>query len=179
MLGAMIMYGLQPGPFLMVKSGDVVWTMIAGLVLANVFLLLSNVLLIPLFVNLLRGVQGVLSSVVIALCVVGAYSISYSYFNVWIALVFGVVGYLMRKNDYPTGPFILAVVLAPLAENYFRQSVMLGQGDISIFWQRPISLVILMAMGLAVAMALGLKALMLRRGVNVASDGSLDKETEE
>lgn len=179
MLGAMIMYGLQPGPFLMVRSGDVVWTMIAGLVLANVFLLLSNVLLIPLFVNLLRGVQGVLSSVVIALCVVGAYSISYSYFNIWIALIFGVVGYLMRKNDYPTGPFILAVVLAPLAENYFRQSVMLGQGDLSIFWQRPISLVILVAMGLAVAMALGLKALMLRRGVNAASDGSLDKETEE
>ncbi|MCB9942594.1 MAG: tripartite tricarboxylate transporter permease [Geminicoccaceae bacterium] len=179
MLGALIMYGLQPGPFLMVKSGDVVWAMIAGLVLANVFLLLSNILLIPLFVNLLRGIQGVLSSVVIALCVVGAYSLSYSYFNIWIALIFGIIGYLMRRHDYPTGPFILAVVLAPLAENYFRQSVMLGQGSLSIFWERPISLGIIIAMGVAICLALVLKMMMRRRQAVLASPHSMDEETEE
>lgn len=146
MLGALIMFGLQPGPLLMIKSGDVVWGMIAGLVVANVFLLVSNILLIPVFVNLLRAVQGNLASVVAALCVVGAFSLSYSTFNVWIALIFGVVGYLFRKNDYPTGPFILALVLAPLAENYFRQSVMLGQGDVGIFLDRPASLAIIVAM---------------------------------
>lgn len=163
MLGALIMFGLQPGPLLMIRSGDVVWAMIAGLVLANVFLLLSNILLIPLFVNLLRGVQGVLASVVIALCVVGAFSLSYSTFNIWIALIFGVIGYLMRKNDYPTGPFILAVVLAPLAENYFRQSVMLGQGRLAIFWERPISLAIILAMVLAIVGAIILRFSMRKR----------------
>lgn len=146
MLGALIMFGLQPGPLLMIKSGDVVWAMIAGLVLANIFLLLSNVLLIPVFVNLLRTVQGYLASVVVALCVVGAFSLAYNTFNIWVALVFGVLGYLMKKCDYPTGPFILAVVLAPLAENYFRQSIMLGQGDWGIFIDRPISLGIIIAM---------------------------------
>ena len=172
MLGALIMFGLQPGPLLMIKSGDVVWAMIAGLVLANVFLLLSNILLIPLFVNLLRGIQGVLASVVIALCVVGAFSLAYSTFNIWIALIFGVIGYLMRKNDYPTGPFILAVVLAPLAENYFRQSVMLGQGRMAIFWERPISVTIIGAMIAAIMLTLGLRLLMRRRRAALQSDAT-------
>jgi putative tricarboxylic transport membrane protein len=137
-------------------------------VLANIFLLLSNILLIPLFVNLLRGVQGVLASVVIALCVVGAFSLSYSTFNIGIALVFGIIGYLMRKNDYPTGPFILAVVLAPLAENYFRQSVMLGQGRMAIFWERPISVTIIIAMILTVLAAIVLRLVMRKRRAAIA-----------
>lgn len=170
MLGALIMFGMQPGPLLMIKSGDVVWAMIAGLVVANVFLLLSNIVLIPLFVNLLRGVQGVLASVVIALCVVGAFSLSYSNFNIWIALIFGVVGYLMRKCDYPTGPFILAVVLAPLAENYFRQSIMLGQGSAGIFFDRPISVTIIGFMLLAVVISFILKAMMRRRAEVLANN---------
>ncbi len=177
MLGALIMFGMQPGPLLMIKSGDVVWAMIAGLVIANVFLLLSNVLLIPLFVNLLRGIQGVLASVVIALCVMGAYSLSYSTFNIWVALVFGVIGYLMRKNDYPTGPFILAVVLAPLAENYFRQSVMLGQGSVGIFWERPISLTILILMAVAIVTTTALRAVMRRRKARIAASGETTEES--
>lgn len=159
MLGALIMFGMQPGPLLMVKSGDVVWAMIAGLILANFFLLLSNILLIPLFVNLLRIIQGNLASVVISLCVIGAFSISYSDFNIWIMLIFGVIGYLMKKNDYPSGPFILAVVLGPLAEDYFRRAVMMGQGDASIFIQRPISLSIIIAfVVIAVLVLFGKKA---------------------
>lgn len=175
MLGALIMFGMQPGPLLMIKSGDVVWAMIAGLVLANVFLLLSNVLLIPLFVNLLRGIQGVLASVVIALCIVGAWSLSYSPFNVWIALIFGVIGYLMRKNDYPTGPFILAVVLTPLAENYFRQSIMMGQGRAAIFWERPISLTIILAMALAIALTFALRLSMRRRRAAISAQGTQEE----
>lgn len=163
MLGALIMFGMQPGPLLMIKSGDVVWAMIAGLVLANIFLLFSNVLLIPVFVNLLRSVQGHLASVVIALCVVGAFSLAYSTFNIWVALVFGVLGYLMKKADYPTGPFILAVVLAPLAENYFRQSIMLGQGDWAIFIDRPISLGIIIAMVVLGGLGMATKRFMKRR----------------
>ncbi len=159
LLGALIMFGMQPGPLLMIKSADVVWGTIAGLVIANVFLLLSNVLMIPLFINLIRIIQNYLASVVIALCVVGAFSLSYSTFNIWIALIFGIIGYLMRKNSYPTGPFILAVVLAPLAESYFRQAVMLGQGNILIFVQRPISLGILTVMGIILTLLFGFKKL--------------------
>lgn len=146
MLGALIIFGLQPGPLLMMQSGDVVWGMIAGLVVGNVFLLFSNVLLIPLFINLLRVIQTHLSAVVVGLCLVGAFSLNYSLFNVWIVLIFGVVGYVMRKHDYPSGPFILAVVLTPLTENYFRQSIMLSQGSWGIFVERPISLTMVLIM---------------------------------
>lgn len=169
MLGALIMFGLQPGPLLMIKSGDVVWAMIAGLILANVFLLLSNILLIPIFVNLLRAVQRNLASVVISLCIVGAFSLSYSSFNIWIALIFGVVGYLMRKNSYPTGPFILAVVLGPLAENYFRRAVMMGQGDAGIFLERPISLSLIVIMVLIGVGTVAVKRLMRNRRRAAAS----------
>lgn len=166
LLGALIMFGLQPGPLLMMKSGDVVWGMISGLVLANVFLLITNILMIPLFINLLRIIQNYLASVVLALCVVGAFSLSYSEFNIWIALIFGVIGYLMRKSNYPTGPFILAIVLAPLAENYFRQAVMLGQGDVGIFIQRPISQGILVTMAIILLLVFFFKK---KRNINLLS----------
>lgn len=167
MLGALIMFGMQPGPLLMINSSDIVWALIAGLILANIFLLLSNILLIPLFINLLRIIQGNLSSVVIALCLVGAFSLSYSVFNIWIALIFGIVGYFMKKNDYPTGPLILAVVLAPLAESYFRQAIMLGQGKISIFIDRPISVGIMLSMVVIGVSMIIAKKYMNRRKVSI------------
>lgn len=139
MLGALIMFGLNPGPLLMVQSADIVWGTIASLVIANVFLLGSNVLLIPLFINALRLVQRHLTSIVVAFCLVGAFAINYSIFEIWIVLVFGVIGYLMKKADYPAGPFILALVLSPLAENYFRQSIMMGQGSWDIFVSKPLT----------------------------------------
>jgi putative tricarboxylic transport membrane protein len=138
--------------------------MIAGLVVGNVFLLFSNVLLIPLFINLLRVIQAHLASVVIGLCLVGAFSLNYSLFNVWIVLIFGVVGYLMHKHSYPSGPFILAVVLTPLAENYFRQSIMLSQGSWGIFVERPISLTLVLLMAAAIAIAIMNKQGMFKRG---------------
>ncbi|WP_235958184.1 tripartite tricarboxylate transporter permease [Salipiger sp. PrR003] len=139
MLGALIMFGLNPGPMLMIQSADIVWGAIAGLVIANVFLLGSNILLIPLFVNALRLMQRHLSAIVVAFCLVGAFAINYGTFDIWIAAAFGIVGYLMKKANYPAGPFILALVLTPLAENYLRQSIMIGQGSWSIFWAKPLT----------------------------------------
>lgn len=144
MLGALVMYGLRPGPLLMVESGRLVWLMIAGLIIANVFLLISNILLIPAFINIIRLVQKYLSPIVAVLCILGAYSLNYGMFNIWIVLIFGVFGYFMKKFKYPSGPLILSVVLAPLTENYFRQSIMLSQGSFSIFLSRPVSLGILL-----------------------------------
>ncbi len=144
MLGALIMYGLRPGPLLMVESGRLVWLMIAGLIIANVFLLFSNILLIPVFINIIRMIQKYLSPIVTVLCILGAYSLNYGMFNIWIVLIFGVLGYFMKKFDYPSGPLILSVVLAPLTENYFRQSIMLSRGSFSIFLTRPVSLGIIL-----------------------------------
>ncbi len=143
MLGVLIMFGMRPGPLLMVESGDIVWAMIAALCLANIFLLLSNLLMIPLFVNTIRLVEKNLSVLVLALCCVGAYALNYSYFNVWLMLLFGVFGFIVKKFKMPVGPLILSVVLAPSLESYFRQSLMLSRGSYSIFVTRPVSLVIL------------------------------------
>lgn len=140
MLGALIMYGLRPGPLLMIESGPIVWTMIAGLIIANVFLLISNIIMIPLFVNMIKLIQKYLSPIVTVLCVFGAYSLNYGMFNVWMILIFGIIGYFIKKFKYPTGPLILSVVLAPLTENYFRQSLMISQGTYAIFLTRPYSL---------------------------------------
>lgn len=140
MLGALIMYGLKPGPLLMVESGDVVWATIAGLYAANFFLLISNILLIPLFISLMQIIQKRLTATVAALCLLGAVAINYTTFNVWVVVVFGVLGYLFKKLNYPTAPFILSLVLAPLTENYFRQALMLARGDFTVFFTRPISL---------------------------------------
>ena len=123
----------------MIQSPDIVWGTIAGLVLANIFLLASNILLIPLFVNALRLIQQHLSAIVVAFCLVGAFSINYGTFDIWITAIFGVIGYLMKKANYPAGPFILAVVLTPLAENYLRQSIMIGQGSWGIFFAKPVT----------------------------------------
>ena len=143
MLGVLIMFGMRPGPLLMTESGDIVWAMIAGLCLANIFLLISNLLMIPLFVNTIRLVEKNLSMLVIALCCVGAYALNYSYFNVWLMLVFGLFGFIVKKFKMPAGPLILSVVLASSLEGYFRQSLMLSKGSYMIFVTRPVSLVIL------------------------------------
>lgn len=144
LLGALIMYGIQPGPRIFETSADVVWTVIIGLFVSNIMLLLLNTFLIPFFVKLMYYGQWYLNSLVTFLCVIGAFSLSYGTFDIWVALLFGVVGYFFKKLDYPLGPFILAVVLTPIAENSFRQSMILGRGDYSIFLTRPISLVILL-----------------------------------
>lgn len=171
MLGALIMFGLQPGPMLMVQSADVVWGTIAGLVVANVLLLISNILLIPLFINVLRVSQKHLTMIVVSFCLVGAFVLNYSVFNVGVAVAFGFLGYLMKKADYPIGPFILSLVLAPLLENYFRQSIMLGQGSWNIFVDRPISLVFVVLLTSIVVLSAVGKQVMSRRRKQSAAQG--------
>ena len=142
LLGALIMYGLRPGPLLMVESGPIVWAMIAGLIIGNIMLFFSNIVLIPMFINIIRIAQKYVSPLVAALCVIGAFALNYSFFNIWVMLIFGVIGYLMKKFKYSSGSLILSVVLAPLTESYLRQALIISQGRYSVFFTRPISLTI-------------------------------------
>ncbi|MBT2689251.1 tripartite tricarboxylate transporter permease [Bacillus sp. ISL-47] len=143
LIGALIIFGLQPGPRIFDTSSDVVWTIIIGLFVANILLLLANIFLIPLFVKLIYFGQWYLGPIITFICVVGAFSLTYNNFNVWVALVFGILGYFFKKLEYPTAPFILSLVLAPLAEDSFRQSLILSRGELSIFFTRPISLTLM------------------------------------
>ncbi len=148
MLGALMMYGLQPGPLLFLKNPDFVWGVIASMYIGNVMLVIMNMACIPLFVKICKIPNYFLMPFVIVFATVGVYSVDGNIFDVWMLYVFGVMGYFMNKFGMPRAPVLLAVVLGPMVERALRQSLILSQGSYDIFFTRPISAVLLM-MGLA------------------------------
>ncbi len=144
LLGGMVIWGLEPGPLLFVEHTEFVWGLIASLYSANLFSLLINIAFIPAFIWVLKLPFTVLAPVIFILCVIGGYVPTMDMHDVWLMFVFGVVGYLMRKLDYPLAPAVLAIVLGPLAERSLRQSLIGSQGDVMTFFERPISGTILM-----------------------------------
>ena len=139
LLGGMVIWGLEPGPLLFTEHKEFVWGLIASLYAANFFSLIINIAFIPAFIAVLKMPFTILAPVIFGLCVVGGYVPTLDMHDVWLMFVFGVVGYLMRKLDYPLAPAVLAIVLGPLAERSVRQSLIGSHGDISIFFSRPIS----------------------------------------
>ena len=161
MLGALTLFSLQPGPLLFTKNPDFVWGLIASMYIGNVMLLVLNTAFVPAFVAVLRVPYTVLAPLIGIFCVVGVYSVNYSVLDLWIMLGFGVVGYLANKLDYPLAPMVLALVLGGPLENALRQSLKMSQTDVSIFFTRPVSGVI-MAIALAVILWSVLKPLLWR-----------------
>jgi putative tricarboxylic transport membrane protein len=139
LLGGMVIWGLEPGPLVFVNHPDFVWGLIASLYAANLFALLINVAFIPAFIAVLKMPFTILAPIIFVLCVVGGYVPTMDMHDVWLMLIFGVAGYLMRKLDYPMAPAVLAIVLGPLAEPAMRQSLIGSHGDLMIFFERPIS----------------------------------------
>jgi len=152
LLGGMVIWGLEPGPMLFVNEQEFVWGLIASLYAANIFALLINLAFIPAFLMVLKLPFTILAPIIYILCVVGGYAPTQDMHDVWLMLIFGVVGYLMRKLDYPLAPAVLAIVLGPLAEASMRQSLIMSHGSMTVFFERPISGVItLAALGLLLA----------------------------
>ncbi|MDQ2092284.1 tripartite tricarboxylate transporter permease [Marimonas arenosa] len=139
LLGGMVMWGLVPGPMLFIEQPDFVWGLISSLYTANFAAVVINIALIPLFVWALRMPFTVLCTLVLVLCIVGGYAPSQKMHDVWLILGFGVVGYLLRKADYPLAPLVLALVLGPLMEKSFRQTLIAEQGNMFAFVERPLS----------------------------------------
>ena len=134
MLGGLLIWGLQPGPLLFIEQKDFVWGLIASIYLGNVAGLIVVLTTVPLFAAILRIPFSIIAPVIIAICAVGAYTVHNSMFDVWMMLLFGVVGYVFTKLDYPLAPLVLAIVLGNKAEESFRQAMLSSQGDLSIFW---------------------------------------------
>jgi putative tricarboxylic transport membrane protein len=143
LLGALMIHGLQPGPLLMSKAPDLFWGTIVSMYIGNGMLLVLNLPLIGLWVKVLKIPYFLLYPLILLFCLIGAYSLQNNAGDVVLMLVFGIVGYLMRKFQYDGAPLILAAVLGPLLEEAFRQSLMLSHGDFAIFVSRPISLAFL------------------------------------
>jgi putative tricarboxylic transport membrane protein len=152
MLGALFLYGLQPGPLFFTENPDVVWPIIASMFIGNIVLVLLNLPLVPVFASILRIPYHILYPGIIVVSVVGVYSINNSMFDVWVLVVFGLLGYVMRKTDFPTAPLVLTFVLGPLFEQAVRRSLVISQGDPSIFVTRPWALAFLVV---TVLMTLG------------------------
>ena len=143
MLGALLLYGLQPGPLLFTSQPDIVWPVIASLYLGNFMLLVLNLPLIPLWVQILRVPYWILYSAILVLAVVGAYSIRGSNFDVWSLVFFSLLGYALRKLHIPVAPLLMAFVLGHSFEASVRQSMILSNNSLLIFLERPISAAVL------------------------------------
>jgi putative tricarboxylic transport membrane protein len=143
LLGGMIIWGLRPGPLLFTEHPEFVWGLIGSMYMANFATLIFNLALIPVFVKVLTLKFTILAPVIFVLCIVGGYAPEQSLHDLWLMLLFGVTGYLLRKLDYPLAPAVLAIVLGPLAEQSLRQSLLMSQGEMSIFFTRPLSLIFL------------------------------------
>jgi putative tricarboxylic transport membrane protein len=143
LMGAFLMNGLIPGPFLFRENPQLVWGVIASFFIGNVILLILNLPLVGVWVKMLKIPYSILFAVILAFMVIGAYGVENSVFDVFIMLLFGVLGYLFKKFDFPMAPMILTLILGPTMERSLRRSMEMSQGDFSILFASPIAAVLL------------------------------------
>lgn len=143
MLGAFLVMGVQPGPMLMTERPEIFWGVIASMYIGNVFLLILNLPLIPYFAKVLKIPRPMLISLVVVFSMVGVYAVSFNTFDLYMLLLFGAIGFIMRLFSFPAPPFILAFILGGMLEQSFRQSLTISNGDLSIFITNPISCALL------------------------------------
>jgi putative tricarboxylic transport membrane protein len=163
MLAAMMVHGVSPGPLLIRQQPELFWGFIASMYVGNLVLLILNLPLVGLFVNLLRVPYPYLYPAILTFSILGVYAVNGSVVDVWIMLVMGVLGYVLRKLGFETAPIVLGVVLAPMIELALRQSLAMSDGHYGIFFQRPIAATLL-AVGLGM-MLLSLRSF-IRRGLD-------------
>ncbi len=144
-LGALLIHGIQPGPLLMRQHPNLFWGVVVSMYIGNIMLLVLNLPLIPLWVKILRIPYSLLFPLILLFCLIGVYSLNNNFAEIIVMVLFGVFGYLMKKFEYEAAPLVFALVLCPILENAFRQSLMLSYGDLTIFFTRPISLVFMLA----------------------------------
>ena len=138
LLGGLLIWGLQPGPLLFIEQKDFVWGLIASMYLGNLVGLVVVLSTVPLFASILRIPFSIVAPVIIVICAIGAYTVHSSIFDIWLMIVFGIMGYVFKKLDYPLAPMVLALVLGDKAEDSFRQAMLVSQGDLMILWSNPL-----------------------------------------
>jgi putative tricarboxylic transport membrane protein len=161
MMGGLMIWGLNPGPMLFIERPDFVWGLIASMYLGNIVAVLMVLATIPLFASILRIPFAIIGPVIVVVCFIGAYTAAGRPFDLWLALGFGVLGYLFKKLEYPIAPLVLAMVLGDKAEDAFRQSMIMSKGSLSIFWSNGLVLT-LMIIGLVLALGPALSTVLKR-----------------
>jgi len=139
--GAFLIHGLSPGPFFITDHPDIFWGLISSMYIGNVMLLILNLPLIPLWVKILKVRYNILFPIILLFCIIGSYSVRGNILDVFLMMLFGVVGYLFRKFGYEPAPLLLGYILGPMFERTCRQSLLMSHGSFLIFITRPISAV--------------------------------------
>jgi putative tricarboxylic transport membrane protein len=143
MLAGLRMHNVEPGPMMFTTNPDVFWTFIAAMYLGNLMLLVLNLPLVGLFARIASIRPQILLPVISVICLVGIYSVRNAFFDVWVMIVAGVIGFFVRKWHYPIAPFIIGVVLGPTTENSLRQTLIMFRGDFGLIIERPLATVML------------------------------------
>ncbi|OLC19236.1 MAG: hypothetical protein AUH33_06025 [Chloroflexi bacterium 13_1_40CM_68_21] len=143
LLGAINIFGLRPGPLLAIEHPDFFWGVVASMYIGNVMLLILNLPLVGLWASILRIPYGILLPFIVLFTLIGTYAINNNPFDIWVMLAFGVLGWVMRKFDYPAAPVVLALVLGPQLETNLRRALTISQGDYTTFLTHPIAATLL------------------------------------
>jgi TctA family transporter len=134
MMGGLMIWGLNPGPMLFIERPDFVWGLIASMYLGNVVAVVLVLATVPLFAAILRIPFAIVGPLIVVVCFIGAWTVGASKPDLWLALIFGIVGYVFKKLDYPIAPLVLALVIGDKAEDAFRQSMLMSQGSLKVFF---------------------------------------------
>jgi putative tricarboxylic transport membrane protein len=145
LVGVLMIHGVQPGPLMMSKTPELFWGVITSMYLGNFLLLVLNLPLIGLWVRMLLIPYGILFPLILMFCIIGTYSLNNRIFEIYLMVGFGVGGYLLKKLAYDPTPLILAFVLGPMVEDKFKHSLLIFDGDLSVFIRRPIAVTFLTA----------------------------------
>jgi len=151
MVGALMIHNIQPGPQVMTKNPELFWGLIASMWIGNLMLVILNLPLIGIWVKLLKVPYRLLYPAIVLVCTIGSYTTSNNVFEVWVAIVFGILGYIFMKLGCEPAPLLLGFILGPMLEENLRRALVLSRGDFTVFFRRPISLgMLLMAAALLV-----------------------------
>jgi len=149
---ALMIHGVTPGPLLITEKPEIFWGVVASMYIGNGVLLLLNLPLVGMWVQVLRVPYFVLAPFVVLLCIVGVYSTRTNVFDIWVMIIFGVIGYIFRKLAFEPGPLLLAFVLGTISERAFRQSLLMSKGSPLIFFERPVSAVLMVVLIILIGM---------------------------
>jgi len=139
LMGAFMIHGINPGPLLMKEHPELFWAIVGSMYIGNMMLLALNLPLIAIWVMILKIPYKILFPLICLFCLIGSFSLNNSVWDMWMMIVFGIIGYWMRKTSYPSAPLVMALVLGPMFEPALRQSLIMSDGSLSIFFTRPLS----------------------------------------
>lgn len=143
LMGALIMYNVQPGPLLFQDHPEIAWGLIASMFIGNLMLLILNMPMVKIFAKIIETPPKYLLPIIIAISVFGVYAVQYNTFDLMLLIICGLAGYFLAKNDYPLAPLVLGLVLGPMIENNMRRALTASDGDFLVFLTKPLSAVFL------------------------------------